>query len=162
MAAANRAAPGSDEAFMAEALAEARAATDHDDVPVGAVVVADGRIIARGHNQRELLADPTAHAEMIAITAAAEAMGTWRLTGATLFVTLEPCLMCAAAAIHARVDRVVFGADDPKAGAMGSLYELHRDTRLNHQPAVAPGVLAAESSALLREFFARQRAMGKK
>ncbi len=151
-----------DEYFMRLALREAVEALDHDDVPVGAVMVHDGRAIARGRNQRELLADPTAHAEMIAITAAAEAMGTWRLDGCTLYVTLEPCPMCAGAIVQARIARLVFGATDPKAGACGSLYSITTDSRLNHRVPTQGGVLDAEAADLLRGFFAAQRAMGKK
>lgn len=151
-----------DEAMMRTALHEAAAALEHNDVPVGAVVVHAGRIIGRGHNQRERLHDPTAHAEMIAITAAAEALQSWRLTDCTLYVTLEPCLMCAAACVQARLTRLVYGADDPKAGGCGSVYDLARDPRLNHRIDVVPGVLAAEAADLLQAFFRRQRQMGKK
>ena len=153
-----------DDTFMRLALREAVAAFEADEVPVGALVVdeATGAVIGRGHNRRETLGDPTAHAEMLAITAACEARGDWRLEGCTLFVTLEPCPMCAGAALQARVPRVVFGADDPKAGAMGSLFDLHADDRLNHIIAVERGVRAAESRLLLQEFFARKRAQGKK
>jgi tRNA(adenine34) deaminase len=142
---------------MRAALREAEEAARRDEVPVGAVVVHGGRIIGRGFNQREMLKDPTAHAEMIAITQAAAALEAWRLEGATLYVTLEPCLMCAGAIVNARIARVVFGAPDPKAGACGSLYQVGLDTRLNHRFEVAAGVLAAESAALLQEFFARKR-----
>ncbi len=151
-----------DERFMREALKEARAADDADEVPVGAVVVRDGRVIGRGHNQRQQLADPTAHAEMIAITAAAAYVGDWRLNDCTLYVTLEPCAMCAGAIVLARIDRLVLGADDPKAGACGSLYTLTTDPRSNHQVAVTRGVLEDECSLMLQEFFRRQRALGKK
>lgn len=151
-----------DERFMREALKEARAADDADEVPVGAVVVRDGRVIGRGHNQRQQLADPTAHAEMIAITAAAACVRDWRLSGCTLYVTLEPCAMCAGAIVLARIDRLVLGADDPKAGACGSLYTLTTDPRSNHQVAVTRGVLEDECSLMLQEFFRRQRALGKK
>ncbi|GMV97676.1 MAG: tRNA-specific adenosine deaminase [Phycisphaerae bacterium] len=151
----------SDERFMRQALAEARAALEAGDVPVGAVVVHDGRIIGRGHNQRELLQDPTAHAEILALGAAAAALGSWRLTGCAIYVTLEPCAMCAGALVLARIDRLVFGAADPKAGACGSLMNLARDERLNHRVAVEAGVLAAPCAELLRGFFARRRAKGK-
>lgn len=154
--------PVQDERWMRAALAEALAAEEEGDVPVGAVVVQNGRIIARGHNQREVLQDPTAHAEMIALTSAAAHMESWRLEGCTLYVTLEPCVMCAGAIVHARVDRVVFGAMDPKAGAVGSLFNIPADARLNHRPVVTSGVLADECANLLRTFFAAQRAAGKK
>jgi len=151
-----------DEQMMQQALREAEQALEADEVPVGAVVVHDGRIIGRGHNQRERLQDPTAHAEMIALTAAAAALRSWRLEGCTLYVTLEPCAMCAGAIVLARIERLVFGADDPKAGACGSVYNIVEDKRLNHQPKLTAGLLADACSALLREFFSRQRAMGKK
>lgn len=154
--------PDSDEYFMRAALNEAAAALEHDDVPVGAVVVFENRIIGRGHNQREQLQDPTAHAEMIAITAAASHLLSWRLEGCTLYVTLEPCAMCAGAVVLARIPRLVFGAHDPKAGACGSVFNLCCDERLNHRPQVATGILQPECSGLLREFFAAQRAQGKK
>lgn len=147
---------------MGEALKEARAADDADEVPVGAVVVREARIIGRGHNQRQRLADPTAHAEMIALSAAAASLGDWRLTGCTLYVTLEPCAMCAGAMVLARIERLVLGTDDPKAGACGSLYTITCDPRSNHQVAVTRGVLEAECAMILQEFFRRQRAMGKK
>jgi tRNA(adenine34) deaminase len=142
---------------MRAALREAEKAAEEEEVPVGAVIAVKDRIVGRAHNQRERLKDPTAHAEMIAITQAAEALGTWRLEGATLFVTLEPCLMCAGALVNARIARVVFGAKDPKAGACGSLYQVGLDPRLNHRFEVAGGVLAEECGALLREFFERKR-----
>jgi tRNA(adenine34) deaminase len=151
-----------DEQMMRQALTEAIAAMDAGDVPVGAVIARDGRIIGRGRNQREVLQDPTAHAEIIALTAAAEAVGSWRLIGCTLYVTLEPCVMCAGAIVLARLDRVVFGADDPKAGACGSIYNITDDARLNHRPAVERGVMAADCGDLLRMFFVQQRALGKK
>ncbi len=151
-----------DELWMRKALAEAHGARQAGEVPVGAVIVHDGGIIGRGHNQREMLRDPTAHAEMIAITAAAEALGSWRLTGCTLYVTLEPCLMCAGAIVQARLERVVFGAEDPKAGACVSLYQATTDERLNHRVSLLGGVLAADCSAILSDFFQAQRAMGKK
>jgi len=143
---------------MLTALAEARGALATGDVPIGAVVVdAAGTVLAAGRNVREADADPTGHAEVVALRAAARARGEWRLDGCTLVVTLEPCTMCAGAAVLSRVDRVVFGAWDPKAGAVGSLWDVVRDRRLNHRPEVVPGVLADESAALLEEFFAGQR-----
>lgn len=147
---------------MRRALAQASAAGEIDEVPVGAVITHEGRVIAAAHNQREQLADPTAHAEMIAITQAAAALGTWRLLGCTLYVTLEPCPMCAGAIVQARLPRVVYGAADPKAGACGSLYHIARDSRLNHQAEVIGGVFAEECAALLAEFFRAQRLLGKK
>lgn len=146
-----------DERYMRIALAEARAALDHADVPVGAVIVRDGVVIARAHNQRELLNDPTAHAEVIALTQASAALGVWRLTACTVYVTVEPCVMCAGALIQARVSRLVYGADDPKAGACVSLYRIPSDARLNHCIPTVSGVLAEESAALLREFFRARR-----
>jgi tRNA(adenine34) deaminase len=146
-----------DEAFMAEALKEAEKALEAGEVPVGAVIVHQGRIIARAHNQRETLRDPTAHAEMIALTQAASALDRWRLTGCTLYVTLEPCTMCAGAMVLARLDRLVFGAEDPKAGAVGSLYNVPRDMRLNHRLEVTSGVLAAASGEILQRFFQEKR-----
>ena len=154
--------PPDDERFMRAALAEAVLADEDDEIPVGAVVVHDGRIIGRGHNQKERLRDPTAHAEMLAITAAAAARGDWRLTGCTLYVTLEPCAMCAGAIVLARLDRLVFGPVDPKTGACGSVHQLVQDPRANHQVVVTPGVLEFECTALLQHFFARQRRLGKK
>lgn len=150
------------EYFMRRALAEAEAALGHDDVPVGAVVVQAGRIVAAAHNQREQLRDPTAHAEMIAITQAAGALGSWRLDGCTLYVTLEPCPMCAGAIVQARMPRVVYGAADPKAGAVCSLFHLLDDARLNHRAEIVDGVLSEPCGRLLSEFFQRKRAMGKK
>lgn len=144
--------------MMRLALAEAQAALRHGDVPVGAVAVFDGQVVGRAHNQRELLRDPTAHAEILALTQAAEALGRWRLTGVTLYVTLEPCVMCAGAMVLARLDRVVYGASDTKAGAVESLYQILDDERLNHRPPHAAGVLADECGALLREFFRNRRA----
>jgi tRNA(adenine34) deaminase len=143
---------------MREALAEARAALATSDVPVGAVVLdPDGAVLGRGHNRREADGDPTGHAEVVALRAAARHRGGWRLDGCTLVVTLEPCTMCAGALVLARVDRLVFGAFDDKAGAVGSLWDVVRDRRLNHRPEVLVGVLAEESAALLRAFFASQR-----
>jgi len=153
---------GGDQTFMRMALDEAAAALDHEDVPVGAVVVYEGRIIGRGRNQREQLQDPTAHAEMIAITAAASHLSSWRLEGCTMYVTLEPCTMCAGALVLARMPRLVFGARDPKAGACGSLFNLCADSRLNHHIEITEGVMAPDCSIILREFFAVQRAKGKK
>ena len=146
---------------MLAALAEARAALATGDVPIGAVVLDPaGSVIGRGRNVRESESDPTGHAEVVALREAAKARGEWRLEGCTLVVTLEPCTMCAGAAVLARVERVVFGAFDPKAGAVGSLWDVVRDRRLNHRPEVVSGVLAAESTALLDEFFAGQRGAG--
>lgn len=152
--------PGHDDwaAPMRLALDEARAALATSDVPIGAVVVDEsGAVVGRGRNEREAAADPTAHAEVVALREAARARGEWRLDGCTLVVTLEPCTMCAGAAVLARVDRVVFGAWDPKAGAVGSLWDVVRDRRVNHRPEVVSGVLAEESTALLLEFFGDQR-----
>ncbi len=146
------------EAAMRLALAEAQRAGQSGDVPVGAVVLdADGEVIAVGRNVREHTADPTAHAEVVALRAAAAARRSWRLDGCTLVVTLEPCTMCAGAAVLARVARVVYAVDDPKAGAVGSLWDVVRDRRLNHRPEVVRGVLGAESGALLSTFFAARR-----
>jgi tRNA(adenine34) deaminase len=143
---------------MRAALEEARAASSTSDVPIGAVVLdADGEVIGRGRNRREADADPTGHAEVVALRQAAAARGQWRLEGCTLAVTLEPCTMCAGAVVLARLERLVFGAFDPKAGAVGSLWDVVRDRRLNHRPEVVSGVLAEESSALLLEFFAGHR-----
>jgi tRNA(adenine34) deaminase len=139
---------------MRLALDEARLALPSADVPVGAVVVGkDGQVLGRGHNVREAEGDPTGHAEVRALRAAAEAVGEWRLTGCTLVVTLEPCTMCAGALVLARVDRLVYGAEDPKAGAVGSLWDVVRDRRLNHRPEVVSGVLADECGRLLVDFF---------
>jgi tRNA(adenine34) deaminase len=149
--------PRDDASFMEEALREARRAASEGEVPVGAVVVRDGEILGRGRNQRELLKDPTAHAEMIALTQAAAAAGTWRLDGAAMVVTLEPCPMCAGALVNARVGRLLFGAADPKAGACGTLMNLVGDPRLNHRLPVVPGVRAAECAALLKDFFRARR-----
>jgi tRNA(adenine34) deaminase len=144
---------------MRSALDEARAALATSDVPVGAAVVdSTGTVVGRGRNRREQDADPTGHAEVVALREAAAARGSWRLDGCTLVVTLEPCTMCAGALVLARVDRLVFGAFDDKAGAVGSLWDVVRDRRLNHRPEVLGGVLAEESSALLLEFFAGHRA----
>lgn len=142
---------------MKLALKEAEKALDINEVPVGCIIVKDGAIIAKAHNQRELLRDPTAHAEMIAITQAASQMESWRLEGTTLYVTVEPCPMCAGAIVLARIPEVVFGAWDPKAGAVGSLMNLLEDPRLNHQVRVTSGVLERECSGILRDFFGRLR-----
>jgi tRNA(adenine34) deaminase len=143
---------------MRAALDEAALAGRSGDVPVGAVVLdASGGVIGRGHNVRERDGDPTGHAELLAVRAAAELLGRWRLGGCTLVVTLEPCTMCAGAVVLSRLDRLVFGAFDPKAGAVGSLWDVVRDRRLNHRPEVVGGVLAEESRALLEDFFAHQR-----
>jgi len=146
-----------DHELMELALVEARAAIDHGDVPVGAVVVMNDQVIARRHNERELTGDPTAHAEMLALRDAAAVSGSWRLDGATVVVTLEPCPMCAGALWQARVARVVFGAPDLKAGACGSLYQLGADPRLNHEFLTTPNVRSAECAALLQEFFSSRR-----
>ncbi len=146
-----------EEALMGLALDEARSAIAHHDVPVGALVVIDGRVVARRHNERELSGDPTAHAELLAIREAAAATGSWRLDGATVVVTLEPCPMCAGALQQARVARVVFGAADMKAGACGSLYNLAADPRLNHEFEVVQGIRSDECAALLSDFFADRR-----
>jgi tRNA(adenine34) deaminase len=145
------------DAAMGLALEEATAATAHGDVPVGAVVLRDGEVIAQRHNERELTGDPFAHAEILALRDAAVVVGSWRLSGTTLVVTLEPCPMCAGALVAARVDQVVFGAADPKAGACGSLYNLCVDPRLNHELEVVPGVRAEEAAALLTGFFGERR-----
>ncbi|HVL89869.1 MAG TPA: tRNA adenosine(34) deaminase TadA [Actinomycetota bacterium] len=147
----------SDDDFMRMALAEAEAALAHDDVPVGCVIVRDDVVIGRGHNARERDQDPTAHAEIIALREAAAASGSWRIEDATLYVTLEPCFMCAGAMVLGRIPRLVFGAIDPKAGACGSLHDVVRDPRLNHRMDVTGGVLAAECGQLLRRFFAARR-----
>ncbi|MFV1967015.1 MAG: tRNA adenosine(34) deaminase TadA [Pirellulaceae bacterium] len=150
------------ESFMRLALQQAEEAYAVDEVPVGAVITHEGRVIAAAHNQREQLHDPTAHAEMIAITQAAEALQDWRLEGSTLYATLEPCPMCAGAILQARIPFVVYGAADPKAGAVKSLLHLLNDERLNHQTQVTAGVLADECSSLLTRFFIAQRRLGKK
>jgi tRNA(adenine34) deaminase len=147
----------SDESFMRLALREAERAAAADEVPIGAVLVHGGRVIGRGHNQRETLRDPTAHAEMIVLTQGAAALDAWRLLDTTLYVTLEPCPMCAGALVAARVKRLVFGAMDPKAGACGTLFDLARDPRLNHRLEVMSGVLAEECASLLQEFFRGKR-----
>ena len=146
-----------DDEAMRLALDQATAAIAHGDVPIGAVVVRDGQVIAARHNERELTGDPTAHAEVLAIRDAAQLVGHWRLLDCTLYVTLEPCVMCAGALVNSRIGRVVFGASDPKAGAVVSLYEICSDQRLNHRPPVTAGVCADEAGALLRAFFAERR-----
>jgi tRNA(adenine34) deaminase len=146
--------------WMAEALAEARRAGDEGEVPIGAVLVAEGRIVGRGRNARERLRDPTAHAEVLALQEASRTLGRWRLTGAAIFATLEPCAMCAGALVNARVDRLVYAVADPKAGATGSLFDIARDPRLNHRLEVSSGVLAAECGELLRAFFRAKRGRG--
>lgn len=146
-----------DEELMRLALEEARRCLDHDDVPIGAVVSRGGQMLAAAGNQREVANDPTAHAEILALRAAASAVGSWRLEGCTLTVTLEPCAMCAGAVVLSRLDRVVFGAPDPKAGFAGSLGNLLQDPRLNHAVALAGGVRAEECGDLLRTFFRKRR-----
>jgi tRNA(adenine34) deaminase len=146
-----------DEYFMRLALREAERALEHDDVPIGAVVVHEGEVIASGCNERELREDPTAHAELLALREAARALGSWRVLDSVLYVTLEPCAMCAGAIVLARVPRVVFGTWDPKAGAAGSVLDVLAEPRLNHRPEVAGGLLAEECGALLRSFFAGRR-----
>lgn len=148
------------EQFMAVALGEARAAYGEGEVPVGAVVVRGDRVIGRGHNQTGVLNDPTAHAEIIAITAAAAALQSWRLEGCRLYVTLEPCPMCAGAIVNARIAELFFGAYDAKAGAAGTLYSITNDSRLNHQTETFGGVLDNECAAILREFFEKRRVRG--
>jgi tRNA(adenine34) deaminase len=146
-----------DEYFMRLALREAEHSLEHGDVPIGAVVVAGGEVLAAAHNERELRQDPTAHAELLALREAARALGTWRVGESVLYVTLEPCAMCAGAIVLARVPRVVFGARDPKAGAAGSALNVLAEPRLNHRPQVAAGLMADECSVLLSDFFASRR-----
>ncbi len=146
-----------DEYFMRLALREAERALEHDDVPVGCVITHEGEVIASAPNERELRGDPTAHAEILALREASEKLGSWRLSGTVVYVTLEPCAMCAGAMVLARVPRVIFGALDPKAGAAGSVLNVLAEPRLNHRPETAGGLLAGESSALLQEFFATRR-----
>jgi len=150
------------EHYMRLALQEAEQALREDEVPIGAVIVHQDRVIAAAHNQREQLRDPTAHAEMIAISQAAAALNSWRLENCTLYVTLEPCPMCAGAIIQARIPRVVYGASDPKAGAVQSLYRLLSDPRLNHHAELVPGVLVDSCGELLTRFFQEKRRLGKK
>ncbi len=151
-------APLTDKVWMGRALEQARLALDHDDVPVGAAVERGGRLVAATHNRREADQDPTAHAELLALRAAAAALGSWRLDDCTLYVTLEPCAMCAGALVLARVPRLIFAATDPKAGAVGSLYDVPGDPRLNHRVEVGSGILADECGDLLRRFFQARRA----
>jgi tRNA(adenine34) deaminase len=146
-----------DEYFMRLALREAERALEHDDIPVGAIVVREGEVIGSGHNERQLRADPTAHAELIALRDAARTLGNWRVLASVLYVTLEPCAMCAGAIVLARVPRVVFGTPDPKAGAAGSVLNVLAEPRLNHHPQVESGLLAQECADLLRSFFASKR-----
>jgi len=149
--------------FMRQALQEAEAAEEEGEVPIGAVIVhGERKVIASDHNRREQLRDPTAHAEMLAITQAAEALGSWRLEDCTLYVTLEPCPMCAGAILQARIPRVVYGADDSKAGAVQSIFKLLSDVRLNHQCSLVSGILAEPCGSILTRFFQRQRALGKR
>jgi tRNA(adenine34) deaminase len=150
------------EEWMGAALAEAAKAEALGEVPIGAVIVRGGSLVAAGHNRRIADRDPTAHSEMLAIRSAAAALGDWRLEGCTLVVTLEPCCMCAGAIVLARLDRLVYGAADPKAGAVDTLYRLCTDDRLNHRVEIVAGVRAAECGSMLTEFFRKQRAMGKK
>jgi tRNA(adenine34) deaminase len=146
-----------DEYFMRLALREAERATEHDDVPVGAVIVKDGEVIGAGHNERELRNDPTAHAETLALRQASQTLGSWRVLDAVMYVTLEPCAMCAGAIVLSRIPRVVFAACDPKAGAAGSVLDLLNVPALNHRPQVASGLLAEEAGDMLRGFFAGRR-----
>ena len=146
-----------DEYFMRLALREAERALEHDDVPIGAVAVHEGEVIGAGRNERELRQDPTAHAEMIALREASRALSSWRLSDAVLYITLEPCAMCAGAIVLARISRVVFGATDPKAGAAGSVLDVLGEPRLNHRPDVAGGLLADDAAALLQDFFGDRR-----
>jgi tRNA(adenine34) deaminase len=146
-----------DEYFMRLAIREAELARDHGDVPIGAVVVHDGEIIGAGHNERELRQDPTAHAEVLALREASRALGSWRVLDSMLYVTLEPCAMCAGAIVLARVPRVVYGTTDPKAGAAGSVLDILAEPRLNHRPVVAGGLLATECALLLTDFFGSRR-----
>jgi tRNA(adenine34) deaminase len=147
----------SDEQFMQLAVEQAGIAQENGDVPIGAVIVHNGQIIGKAYNQREQLQDPTAHAEIIALTQAAAALESWRLEGCTMYVTLEPCTMCAGALVLARIDRLVYGCDDPKAGAVKSLYNIVTDSRLNHRIEVISGVLAEQCSDLLEQFFQKRR-----
>jgi tRNA(adenine34) deaminase len=146
-----------DETWMAEALLEARKAGGEGEVPIGAVVVLEGRVVGRGRNARERLRDPTAHAEILALQEAARSLERWRLSGATVYATLEPCPMCAGALVNARIDRLVYAVPDPKAGAAGTLFDIPRDRRLNHRVEVTTGVLADECRELLKDFFRSKR-----
>ena len=150
-----------DEQFMRMAIEAAKTAEENGDVPIGAVIVHNGQIVAKAYNQREQLQDPTAHAEIIALTQAAAALQSWRLIGCTMYVTLEPCPMCAGALVNSRIDRLVFGCDDPKAGACKTLYNIVQDERLNHRIDVISGVLADECAQLLSDFFSRRRKVKK-
>jgi len=153
--------PVNHQRFMTQAFAEAQAALAADEVPVGAVIVHEGQVIAAAHNGREQLRDPTAHAEMIAITQAAASLNSWRLEGCTLYVTLEPCPMCAGAILQARIGTVVYGAADPKAGAVSSLFQLLSDSRLNHRTEVVEGVMAEPCGQILTDFFVAKRRLNK-
>ena len=146
-----------DQRYMRMALGQAEIAEANGDVPIGVVIVYENRVVAKAYNQRQQLNDPTAHAEIIALTQAAEAVGNWRLEGCTIYVTLEPCPMCAGALVLARIDRLVFGTDDPKAGACGSLYNITQDARLNHRVQITSGVLIEECKSQLQAFFQRRR-----
>jgi tRNA(adenine34) deaminase len=146
-----------DETYMKVAIEQAKIAAENGDVPIGCVIVHNGLIIGRAYNQREQLQDPTAHAEIIALTQAAAALESWRLTGCTMYVTLEPCPMCAGAIVLARIERLVYGCDDPKTGAVKSLYNIVQDKRLNHQIEVESGILTEDCSRLLQDFFKRRR-----
>lgn len=148
---------GIHEQYMRKAVEQAKIAEENGDVPIGAVIVYQNQVIGKAYNQREQLKDPTAHAEIIALTQAAAYLQSWRLTGCTMYVTLEPCPMCAGALVLARIDRLVYGCDDPKAGACGSLYDIVRDGRLNHRLEVTSGILAEECGRLLQEFFQHRR-----
>ena len=149
--------PSVDEGYMRMALEEASRAAEEGEVPIGAVVVCDGAVVARAHNRRETDRDPSAHAEFAAMCAAARVLDRWRLTGCTVYVTLEPCLMCAGLMVNARIDRCVYGAPDPKGGALGTLFDVSHDERLNHEFEVVPGVLEAECAEVLRRFFRERR-----
>lgn len=150
-----------DERFMRLALEEAAVAAEEGEVPIGAVVVCEGEVVARAHNRRETDLDPSAHAEFSAMVAASRALGRWRLTGCTVYVTLEPCLMCAGLMVNARIDRCVYGAADPKGGALGTLFDVSHDERLNHEFEVEAGLLAEEAAEQLRVFFRERRARAK-
>jgi tRNA(adenine34) deaminase len=151
----------SDERWMQVALQEARSAAEEGEVPVGCVVVQSGRIVGRGHNRTEGLKDPTAHAEVIALSAASSTLGNWRLTGATVYCTIEPCLMCSGALVLARPDRVVFGARDPRSGCLGSTYDIAKDDRFNHRLSVTAGVCSDEAGLLMKAFFRGRRGQAK-
>lgn len=150
-----------DEDYMRLALAEAELASAEGEVPIGAVVVCDGEVVARAHNRREIDHDPSAHAEFAALVAASQALERWRLTGCTVYVTLEPCLMCAGLMVNSRIDRCVYGASDPKGGALGTLYDVSHDERLNHEFEVSAGVLEGECAQVLKDFFKRRRTQNK-